>query len=448
MDAADDPHHRRPRTISGLLTGARTRGRLECRDPFFDTRPAVELSSAITPVRRAALAFIFVTVLLDILAFGMIIPVLPHLIASFLGGDLSNAAIVHGLFASVFMVMQFVFSPVQGALSDRFGRRPVILLSNLGLGLDFILMAVAQTLPLLFIGRVLSGLTSASFSTANAYIADVTAPEKRAAAFGKLGMAFGFGFVIAPAIGGLLGAMSPRLPFWIAAGLSLANFCYGYFVLPESLPPEKRAAFSWRRANPVASLRFLGHHPEVFALAGVIFLMQLAHIVYPSTFVLYADYRFGWGSKMVGYTLAAVGILSIIVQGGLIGRIIAAIGERRTLLLGLACGSLGFTLYGLAPTGAWFWAVMPLAALWGLSMPAAQALMTRRVDAHQQGRLQGAIVSLSSVAGILAPSLFTRAFAAVSRHQVPAVWSGLTFWLAGAMLGGALLLAWRSTRPS
>jgi DHA1 family tetracycline resistance protein-like MFS transporter len=399
------------------------------------------------PVRRAALAFIFITVLLDILAFGMIIPVLPHLIASFLGGNLSNAAIVHGLFASVFMVMQFIFSPVQGALSDRFGRRPVILLSNLGLGLDFILMAVAQTLPLLFIGRVLSGITSASFSTANAYIADVTPPEKRAAAFGKLGLAFGLGFVIAPAIGGLLGDMHPRLPFWIAAGLSLSNFCYGYFVLPESLPVERRAQFSWRRANPVASLRFLGQHPEVFALAGVILLMQMAHIVYPSTLVLYADYRFGWGVKMVGYTLAGVGILSAIVQGGLIGRIIRAIGERNALLLGLACGTLGFTLYGFVPTGYWFWAVMPLAAFWGLAMPAAQALMTRQVDSHEQGRLQGAIVSLSSLAGIIAPSIFTRAFAAVTSRGLHTAWVGVTFWLAAALLLASLILAWRATRP-
>ena len=406
----------------------------------------MEATTAIVPVRRAALAFIFITVLLDILAFGMIIPVLPHLIASFLGGNLADAAIVHGVFASVFMVMQFIFSPVQGALSDRFGRRPVILLSNLGLGLDFILMAVAHTLPLLFIGRVLSGITSASFSTANAYIADVTPPEKRGAAFGKLGMAFGIGFVIAPAIGGLLGDVSPRLPFWIAAGLSLGNFCYGYFVLPESLPAEKRTSFSWRRANPVASLRMLGRHPELFALAGVIFLMQLAHIVYPSTFVLYADYRFGWGPKMVGYTLAGVGILSAIVQGGLIGRIIGAIGERRTLLLGLACGAIGFTLYGFAPSGPWFWAAMPIAAFWGVSMPAAQALMTRQVDSHEQGRLQGAVVSLASVAGILGPTLFTRAFAEVSRRQLHQGWAGITFWLAGAMLLAALLLAWRSTR--
>lgn len=398
------------------------------------------------PVRRAALAFVFVTVLLDILAFGMIIPVLPHLLASFLEGNLARTAIVHGLFASSFMVMQFIFSPVQGALSDRYGRRPIILLSNLGLGLDFLLMAVAQTLPLLFIGRVLSGITSASFSTANAYIADVTPPEKRAAAYGKLGMAFGIGFVLAPALGGMLGDAHPRLPFWIAAGLSLANFCYGFFVLPESLPADRRAPFSWKRANPIASLSFLSHHPEVFALAGVIFLMQLAHIVYPSVFVLYSDYRFGWSATMVGYTLAGVGVLSIIVQGGLIKRFIAAFGERRTLLIGLAFGTVGFLLYGLAPSGAWFWAAMPIAALWGIATPAAQALMTRLVAPTEQGRLQGSIVSLASVAGIIGPSIFTRAFSGAAERGPDNPWVGVTFGLAAAMLLIGWLLAWRATR--
>ena len=404
------------------------------------------MDSSVVPVRRAALAFILITVFLEILAFGMIIPVLPHLLASFLEGDLSRTAVVHGLFASSFMVMQFVFSPVQGALSDRFGRRPIILLSNLGLGLDFILMAVAQTLPLLFIGRVLSGITSASFSTANAYIADVTPPQDRAAAYGKIGMAFGIGFVLAPAVGGMIGDANPRLPFWIAAGLSIANFCYGWFVLPESLPLERRTPFSWKRANPVASLSFLAHHPEVFALAGVLFLMQLAHIVYPSVFVLYADYRFDWGPKMVGYTLTGVGILSVIVQGGLIKRFIARFGERRTLLLGLGFGALGFVLYGLAPGGAWFWAAMPIAALWGIATPAAQALMTRQVLPTEQGRLQGSIVSLSSVAGIIGPTIFTRAFSDAAGRGPGNPWVGITFWLAAAMLLAGLLLAWRATR--
>jgi DHA1 family tetracycline resistance protein-like MFS transporter len=399
-------------------------------------------------VRNAALAFIFITVLLDILAFGMIIPVLPHLLASFYHGDVSKAAMTYGVFASVFMVMQFVFSPVQGALSDHFGRRPVILLSNLGLGLDFILMAVAQTLPLLFLGRVLSGITSASFSTANAYVADVTPPEKRAAAYGKIGMAFGLGFIIAPGIGGWLGEIHLRAPFWVAAGLSLCNFCYGVFVLPESLPADRRAPFSWKRANPVASLSFLSHHPEVFMLAGVMFLIGLAHMVYPSTFVLYADYRFHWGSKMAGVTLMIVGLLAAIIQGGLIGRAIKAWGERRTLLFGLGMGTLGFTLYGLAPTGYWFWAAMPIMAMWGFAMPAAQALMTRQVAPTEQGRLQGSVGSLNSVAGIIGPLLFTSVFAQVTGRHVHSYWVGLTFWMAAAMILASLLLAMRGTRTA
>jgi len=303
------------------------------------------------PARRAALAFIFITVLLDILAFGLIIPVLPFLIKSFVGGDVAQATVWHGMFATAFMVMQFFSSPVQGALSDHFGRRPIILMSNLGLGLDFLIMAVAGGLPLLFIGRLLSGITSASFSTANAYIADVTPPEKRAAAFGKLGMAFGLGFTLAPVFGAWLGVIDLRLPFFVAAGLSIANFCYGYFVLPESLPPERRDAFRWKRANPLASLQLLRGHPELFGLASVVFLMALAHLVYPTTFVLYADYRFGWGLNMVGWTLLLVGVLSIIVQGGLIGKIVGWLGERRALMFGMGCGTLGFFFYGLAPTG-------------------------------------------------------------------------------------------------
>jgi DHA1 family tetracycline resistance protein-like MFS transporter len=405
----------------------------------------VDDAPAAPPARRAALAFIFITVLLDILSFGLIIPVLPHLLKSFAGGDIAQATLWHGLFATAFMVMQFFCSPIQGALSDHFGRRPIILLSNFGLGVDILIMALAGTLPLLFIGRILSGITSASFSTANAYVADVTPPEKRAAAFGKIGMAFGLGFLFAPVVGGLLGNINLRLPFYFAAGLSLANFCYGFFVLPESLPPEKRAPFSWAKANPLASLQLLRRHPELFGLASVAFLMGLAHLVYPTTFVLYADYRYHWGLTMVSYTLGIVGILSIIVQGGLIKRIVRALGERRAVLFGLTCGMLGFLCYGLAPTGWWFWAAMPIAALWGVAGPASQAIMTRHVEPHEQGKLQGALGSLGSIAGILAPVAFTQTFAAVVRTGQH-FWAGATFWLASALLAVGLLVAWRVTR--
>ena len=397
------------------------------------------------PARRAALAFIFVTILVDVLAFGLIIPVLPQLLKKISGGVLADATIWHGLFATGFMVMQFFFSPIQGALSDRFGRRPVILVSNAGLALDFVIMAMANTLPLLFIARLVSGATSASFSTANAYVADVTPPDQRAAAFGRLGMAFGIGFTVAPVMGAWLGEVDLHLPFWVAAGLCAANFCYGWFVLPESLPPDQRTPFSWRRANPLASLKLLRAHPELLGLAGVSFLMAMAHLVYPTTFVLYADYRFGWGLDMVGWTLLLVGVLTIIVQGALIGRISRALGNRRTLLLGAAAGVVGFAGYALAPTGYWFWAAMPIAALWAIAGPAAQAIMTSRVSASEQGRLQGAIGSLNSIAGILGPTLFTQTLAAVAVNQVQGPLAGATFWLASGLVGLAGLLAWRIT---
>ncbi len=400
----------------------------------------------IVPARRAALAFIFFTVLLDVLSFGLIIPVLPHLLKQFVGGQVSVATQWHGAFATAFMAMQFFMTPIQGALSDRFGRRPVILVSNLGLAIDFLIMALAQTLPLLFIGRLLSGMTSASFATANAYIADVTPPAQRAAAFGKLGMAFGLGFTLAPVFGAWLGEIGLRIPFFVAAGLCFANFCYGFFVLPESLPPERRAPFQWSRANPLGSLKLLRSHPELFGLAAVTFLMGLAHLVYPTTFVLYADYRFGWGLQMVGWTLLIVGVFSIIVQGFLVGRIVRWLGERRALLFGLICGTLGFALYGLAPTGYWFWAAMPIAALWAVGNPAAQALMTQHVTPQEQGRLQGALGSLNSIAGILGPTLFTQTLATVAHDHVENFWAGATFWLAAAMVGIAAFVAWRTTR--
>ena len=259
--------------------------------------------------RRAALVFIFITIVLDMLALGLIIPVLPGLIEDFLGGDTAGAAKVYGVFGTVWALMQFFSMPIAGSLSDRFGRRPVVLLSNLGLGLDYVLMALAPNLAWLFVGRVISGITAASVSTGMAYVADVTPPEKRSGAFGMLGVAFGIGFVFGPALGGVLGTVDPRLPFWVAAGLSLANAAYGYFVLPESLPPEKRRPFEWRRSNPLGSLRLLRSHPELTGLAGVVFLNNLAHAALPATFVLYAGYRYGWDARTVGLTLGVIGDL-------------------------------------------------------------------------------------------------------------------------------------------
>lgn len=402
-----------------------------------------------TRLRKAALAFIFITVLLDMLALGVTIPVLPKLILGFKGGDSARAAAVYGAFGTVFAAMQFFFAPILGAVSDRFGRRPAILLSNLGLGLDYILMAMAPSLAWLFLGRTISGICAASFSVPSAYIADVTPPEKRAAGYGLLGAAFGLGFVIGPAFGGLLGDVNPRLPFWIAAGLSLANACYGFFILPESLPPEKRAPFAWSRANPVGSFVLLRKYPEVWAIAVVAFFSYLAHEVLPSMWVLYTDYRYHWSAKMVGITLAVVGVFSAVVQGGLIRKGVAAMGERRALWFGLLCGAAGFALYGLAPTPWIFSMGIPLGALWGFAGPSAQALMSQRVDPTEQGRLQGALAGLRGISGMIGPTVFTSIFAWSIGPRAPKPMPGAPFLLAAALLLAAFLLALATTgRPS
>ena len=397
--------------------------------------------------RRAALIFIFVTVLIDILSFGIIIPVLPHLVEELAGGGIAKAAMWVGVFGTLFAAIQFAFSPIQGALSDRFGRRPVILLSNLGIGVDFLFMALVNTLPLLLIGRCISGITAASFTTANAYIADVTPPEKRAGAFGMLGAAFGIGFVIGPALGGFLGAIDLRLPFWASAGLALANFCYGYFILPESLPPEQRSAkFDWSHANPLGSLVLLRRYPQVFGLAAVVLLVNLAHYVLPSVFVLYADYRYHWGPQEVGYTLALVGVCNAFTQAWLVGKLVPQIGERRVLLAGLLFGAAGFATMGVAGIPAVFLAGVPLLALWGMAGPSTQALMTRQVDPREQGRLQGAVSSLASLAGIFGPAIFTQIFALFISDHAPVHLPGASFLMSSAFLIAALVLAWNVTR--
>jgi MFS transporter, DHA1 family, tetracycline resistance protein len=311
--------------------------------------------------RQAALVFIFITVLIDVLAFGVIIPVLPHLVEEFVGGDTSSAAYWVGIFGTAFAIVQFFSAPIQGALSDRFGRRPVILLSCLGLGIDFIFMALAPNLAWLFVGRIISAVTSASFTTANAYIADITTPENRAKSFGMLGAAFGLGFIIGPVIGGLLGDIDHRLPFWFSAALALINFVYGVFVLPESLPKERRSAtFDWAHAKPMGSVHLLRNYPQIWGLVAVVFLANFAHYVYPSTFVLFADESFGWKEKQAGYVLAAVGVLSVIVNAILVGKLVKRLGERRTILFGLCCGVVGFLIYGLAGTGWVFLAGLPI----------------------------------------------------------------------------------------
>jgi DHA1 family tetracycline resistance protein-like MFS transporter len=405
---------------------------------------AVEVAQAAPPVRGAAVAFIFVTILLDMFALGLIMPILPKLVESFVDNDTARAARIFGLFGTVWALMQLVFSPILGGLSDRFGRRPVVLLSNFGLGLDYVLMALAPSLIWLFVGRVISGITSASVSTAFAYIADVTPPERRAAVFGKVGAAFGAGFILGPAIGGLLCGIDPRLPFWAAAGLSFANTLYGLLILPESLRRDRRSPFRWKTANPIGALHLLRSDRVLAGLSVVNFVAQLAHVVLPSTFVLYATYRYGWDATTVGLTLAMVGIFAMAVQGFAIGPIVRRLGERRALVLGLGCGAAGFLIFATAPTGPLSWLGIPVMALWGVSGAALQSLTTQLVTPEQQGQLQGATTSVQSVSQLLGPFLFTLTFAYFIGAQAPLKLPGAPFLLAAALWLLSLVIAVRT----
>jgi len=407
----------------------------------------VETMPPPTP-RGAAVAFIFVTILLDTLALGIIIPILPKLIESFVDNDTANAARIFGVFGTAWALMQFFFSPVLGSLSDRFGRRPVVLLSNFGLAADYVLMALAPSLAWLFVGRVISGITAASISTSFAYIADVTAPDKRASVFGKVGVAFGAGFILGPALGGLLGEVGPRAPFWAAAGLSFLNGLYGMLILPESLPKERRSAFRWKSANPIGMQKLLRTSRTLLGLQLANFFAQLAHVSLPAVFVLYATYRYGWDGKTVGLTLALVGICSMIVQGAAIGPIVRHFGERRALLLGLLFGAAGFFIYGVAPNGPIFWIGIPVMSLWGVSGAATQALMTRLVAPDQQGQLQGATSSVQSISQLIGPFLFTLTFAYFIGDGVSVKLPGSPFVLAAALLLLALLIAARTLSES
>ena len=405
------------------------------------------MSQATHPPRRAAIAFIFVTVVIDVIAMGIVIPVLPKLIESFEGGDTSTAARTFGIFMTAWGLMQFLFMPVIGALSDHFGRRPVILISCFGLGCDYFLMALAPDLTWLFVGRVISGITAASFGTAFAYIADIAPPENRAASFGVVGAGFGLGFVLGPALGGILGQVDPRLPFWVAGAMAIVSAAYGYFILPESLPKEKRARFAWRKANPVGSLALLRSHPELSGLAFAHFLMQLAHVVLPSVTVLYMSYRYGWSELQVGLALAGVGVCSMIVQGALVRPIVKRLGERKALALGLAFGAVGFAIYGFASRGDVFLVGIPVMAIWGLTGPAIQALMTRHVSASEQGQLQGANSSLTAIAGLFGPGMFTLVFASFIGARANLHLPGAPYLLAAAILLAACAIAWAATRP-
>jgi DHA1 family tetracycline resistance protein-like MFS transporter len=399
------------------------------------------------PKRRAAFGFIFATALMNAISFGIMIPVLPNLIKQFTGGDFAAASLTNVLFATVWGLMQFFCGPILGLLSDRIGRRPVLLISLFGLAVDFLFMALAPSLSWLFVGRVINGMTASSFATAGAYVADVTPPQDRAKTFGWMGSAFSFGFLVGPAFGGLLAEQSLRLPFFVAAGLTAVNWLYGLLVLPESLPPERRITrFEWRRANPVGSLNFLRRHSELLDLAFINFLFYLAQNVLPSIFVLYAGYRYHWSPLIMGMTLMGTGALGVAVQLLLVGPIVSRIGERNTLLLGAAGGAMGFALYGFAPTGTIYLASAPIFALMNLMQPGLQGLMTRRVGPQEQGQLQGANQSLQGISSIIGPLVFGTIFAWAVRNDATFHAPGLPIFLAAGLLVIAFVFGLRVHR--
>lgn len=394
----------------------------------------------------SAFIFILVMVALDMIAFGVIAPVLPDLIRQFEGGDFGRASDLTGYLLLVWNAMQFVFSPILGAWSDRFGRRPIILLSCFGLGVDYIVMALAPTLSWLFVGRIVSGITASNISTAFAYVTDVTPPEKRAKPFGYISAAFGLGFIIGPAVGGYLSNSNIRAPFWVAAALSLVNSLYGFFVLPESLPREKRAKSAWHMANPLGSLTLLRSHVQLAGLAIVVTLYYLAQNSLPSMWALYTEKRYGWSRGDVGLSLAVVGVCASLISGILVGPFVKRFGERRSVLFGLVCGTFGFAGFAMASRGWVLYAVIPFIALWGIAAPAIQSLMSQRVDPSSQGKLQGAINSLRAITGMAGPVLFTQVFALAISPRVSFHLPGAPYYLAMLLLFSSFLLAVYVTR--
>lgn len=390
---------------------------------------------------RMAVAFILVTAALDIVAMGLVIPVLPALIEEFTGSN-ASAGIWNGITVALWAGAQFLASPVIGSLSDRYGRRPVILVSVAGMAVDWLLMALAPNLWWLVVGRLIGGVTSSSFTTVFAYMADVTEPSERARAYGWIGAAFAGGFVLGPLLGGVLGEVSPRAPFWAAAGMSALAFLYGLFVLPESLAVEKRMAFSWSRANPFGALRLLGRHPELTRLATVNFMLYFAHHVFSAVFVLYAGYRYGWTPLQVGLLLAFAGVLDMLVQGVLTGPMVKRFGDHRTMIFGLAAGSLGIAAMGLAPGGLSFTLALLPNALWGLAMPTLQSLMTQHVSESEQGQLQGANNSIGSIAGVASPLFFGAVYAMSVGANPTLPHVGTAFFIASAVLLTGAVIGW------
>jgi DHA1 family tetracycline resistance protein-like MFS transporter len=380
------------------------------------------------------MAFILVTLFIDILGIGIIVPILPVLIREFLGGNNAQAAVYYGVIISTYATMQFLCAPVLGALSDRYGRRPVILVSLFGLGIDYLIQGWAPSIGWLFLGRIIAGIMGASITTANAYIADVSTPQTRAQNFGFVGAAFGLGFIFGPVLGGLLGAISLRLPFFVAAGLALVNWLYGFFVLPESLAPEHRSTVSWRKMNPLASLRRLGTYPLVAGLAVAFLFATMAQRGLENVWILYTGFRYGWDLLTNGLTLGLVGVMAVLVQGLLIKPIVARIGERRSITLGLTVSTLAFLAYGLASQGWMVSVIIVFGALAGVALPTIQGLVAGTVLPSEQGKIHAAFTSLTSLTAIFSPLIFTAGlFSFFTSAAAPVILPGAPFFL-GSLL--------------
>ncbi|GAA4397270.1 tetracycline resistance MFS efflux pump [Nibrella viscosa] len=397
-----------------------------------------------TVKRNAALGFIFVTILVDVIGFGIVIPVFPKLIENLIHGGLSEASRYGGWLTFAYASMQFVFSPVLGGLSDKYGRRSVLLFSLFGFGIDYIFQAFAPTIAWLFVGRVLAGITGASFTTATAYIADVSTPEKRAQNFGLVGAAFGMGFIIGPVIGGVLGQFGPRVPFLAAAGLTLLNFLYGYFILPESLLPENRRPFNWKRANPVGSLIQLRKYPVISGLIVSLVLVYIAAHSVQSTWTFYTMLKFNWNEAWVGYSLGFIGLMSALVQGGLIRVAIPKLGQKNAVYVGLSLYTLGMILFGFATAGWMMFAILVPYCLGGISGPALQGIISTQVPPNEQGELQGALTSLMSATSIMGPLLMTNLFAYFTSPKAPAYFPGAPYIMSAVLILTSVLLAARS----
>lgn len=398
------------------------------------------------PPGKHALVFVTITVLIDAIGFGLIMPVMPALLVELTGKDVSHAAIDGGWLSFLYAAIQFVCAPLLGNLSDRFGRRPVLLFAVAALGIDYIVMGSAPTLAWLFFGRAVAGIAGASFTPAYAYVADVAPPDRRAQSFGFISAAFGIGFILGPTLGGLLGGLSPRAPFFAAAALSLINFVYGTIVLPESLPPERRRAFDWRRANPIGTLLQMRRHPVVLGVLGALFLWMTGHQVMPSTWAFYTKLRFGWTEATIGWSLALAGIVMAASQATLLPRLVPRLGERRAALLGVAIASVGYAGYGLATQGWMMFAWLPTWYFGAMVMPSSNALMTHRVPRDSQGELQGAVASLYSLSSIVGPPLMSQVFGRLSSPEAAVRIPGAAFFTVSALAATCFAIYWAATR--